>query len=175
MQIIHTYLARQSQQEAFRRTLYQTLLILSLLVTVGVFWGLKLTGITMAGEAFCGYEEHSHGEGCIQQTLICEIPEVQAHAHSEACLEQILQCVEDHSHEDGCYILEEDRYTCGLEETQGHTHEDNCYEILEGCPLEEHIHQESCYSDIKIISDHEIHTEVSKIETAGHFLSECRE
>ena len=42
----------------------QALLILSLLVTLAVFWSLKLTGITMAGEAFCGMDEHTHDDTC---------------------------------------------------------------------------------------------------------------
>ena len=39
--------------------------LLSLFVILAVFWGLKLTGITLAGEAFCGIDEHSHGEECL--------------------------------------------------------------------------------------------------------------
>ena len=32
--------------------------IISVAVVIGVFWWLKLTGITMAGEAFCGFDDH---------------------------------------------------------------------------------------------------------------------
>ena len=46
--------------------------ILSLLVILGVFWWLKLTGITMAGDAFCGHKEHTHNSECYKQVLICK-------------------------------------------------------------------------------------------------------
>ena len=117
MQIIHTYLAQQSQQEAFRRTLYQTLLILSLLVTVGVFWGLKLTGITMAGEAFCGMDEHNHSDKCLRGQLICQLPEAEPHTHTEACLFNEI--------------------VCPLQEGDPHTHTEACHEQTLICQKEE--------------------------------------
>ncbi len=45
--------------------------MLGIFVIMAVFWGLKLTGITLAGEACCGYTEHTHTEECITKTLIC--------------------------------------------------------------------------------------------------------
>jgi len=90
--------------------------VLSLIVVLSVSWWLKLTGITLAGEAFCGKDEHVHGAECPAGKLICLQAETQAHTHEEI--------------------------------TEGHTHTDECYDVLEACPLEEHIHDESCYSDI---------------------------
>jgi len=51
---------------------------LSFLVVLSVFWGLKLTGIGIAGEAFCGKQEHVHGEECAS----CQLEE---HVHIESC------------------------------------------------------------------------------------------
>lgn len=62
------------------------ILILSLLVVLSVSWGLKLTGITMAGEAFCGQSEHTHDEECAAGELPCDIPE---HIHIESCYSNI--------------------------------------------------------------------------------------
>ncbi len=53
-------------------------LVLAVFVVTGVFWRLKLTGITLAGEAFCGKDEHEHtaeclGEGCTRAEHIHDI------------------------------------------------------------------------------------------------------
>ncbi len=61
---------RQLNKDVFRRRL-ATSAMLGLLVVVAVFWWLKLTGITLAGEACCGFTEHTHSEECIAQMLIC--------------------------------------------------------------------------------------------------------
>ena len=59
-----SYLSQLNKNNAVRSNIRQVIVALSLIVVLGVFWGLKLTGITMAGEAFCGKAEHVHGEEC---------------------------------------------------------------------------------------------------------------
>jgi len=76
------YLAQVHNRKAIRGKIYQALLILSLFVILAVFWGLKLTGITMAGEAFCGKPEHIHSESCSDCTL-------QEHIHDRTCYSNI--------------------------------------------------------------------------------------
>ena len=49
-----------------KKYLLAVLPIISLFVVIGVFWWLKLIGITMAGEAFCGMEEHTHFRECFE-------------------------------------------------------------------------------------------------------------
>lgn len=74
--------------------------LLSLFVILGVFWWLKLTGITLAGEAFCGYTEHIHNEDCTTISLICS----EEHEHSEFCYEKTDTCaLEEHIHTSSCY------------------------------------------------------------------------
>ena len=62
--------------------LRQIIPILSLIVVLIVFWSLKLTGIGIAGEAFCGKEEHVHSEACID----CVKEE---HTHNARCYSNI--------------------------------------------------------------------------------------
>ena len=104
-----------------RYSLRQIITSLSLVVVLMVFWSLKLTGIGIAGEAFCGKQEHAHEDACFQKALICTLEETQA-------------------------PTEETQPTGSTE--AGHTHTDACYERVTVCELEEHIHIESCYSDI---------------------------
>ena len=83
------YLNQVNTRRSFRTMLQRALVILSVMVIIGVFWGLKLTGITMAGEAFCGIEEHAHDESC-NWRLICPLEEAEPHTHTKECLEQVL-------------------------------------------------------------------------------------
>lgn len=54
--------------------------LLSIVIVTAVFWRLKLTGITLAGEAFCGMDEHTHTEECLAAGC-----EKQEHTHVELC------------------------------------------------------------------------------------------
>ena len=65
-----------------RRSLRQIIVTLSLLVILMVFWSLKLTGIGIAGEAFCGQEEHVHSEACVDCTK-------KEHIHIAGCYSNI--------------------------------------------------------------------------------------
>lgn len=65
------------------------MLILSLIVTTNVFWTLRQTGITMAGDAACGIEEHKHDEECIEKTLVCPLSE-EGHGHTDDCYAAVL-------------------------------------------------------------------------------------
>ena len=104
MQEKQAYLLKVSRQNRIQSNIRQAVAYLSVAVILCVFWGLKLTGITLAGEAFCGHAEHVHSAACVENGAVL---------------------------------------TCGCE-----THTEDCYSKVDGCPIEEHIHVESCYSDI---------------------------
>ena len=55
---IRQYLDNAQHTKQVKHRMAASLPILSLVVILAVFWWLKLVGITMAGEAFCGMEEH---------------------------------------------------------------------------------------------------------------------
>ena len=85
----------------YRKRLKTLIPVLSIFVILIVFWCLKLTGITMAGEAFCGYDEHQHNEECTVQALICEDAE---HEHADECYEITYSCdMTEHIHTADCY------------------------------------------------------------------------
>ena len=110
--------------------------LLAFLVVLGVFWGLKLTGITMAGEAFCGFEEHRHDDACLTVTVICGLEETPGHVHDERCILKQLVCQEEevqpHVHDESCRVLE---LVCTEPEREGHTHSDECREMILVCAL----------------------------------------
>ncbi len=87
--------------------------LIAVLVVIGVFWWLKLVGITATGDAMCGLEEHTHSEGCYESTLSCileevlytdETSEVSYHTHDEYCYENTMICdIPEHTHSSYCY------------------------------------------------------------------------
>ena len=98
------------------------LTVLSLLVALFTLWNLRMTGVTIANSATCGYVEHQHTQECRQENvLLCE-PNGAAQAVAtpdtpEASIATI------------------------------HEHTEDCYGQVYGCELEEHIHRIACYSD----------------------------
>lgn len=113
--------------------------ILAFMVVLSVFWELKLTGITMAGEAFCGHSEHSHGPDCFSRTLICTTEPSEASVGSEPT-ETVPQPTET-----ATVPVSDPAETT---EPEGHVHTDACYETHQICQQEVHIHTAACYSDI---------------------------
>ncbi len=121
------YIRKAKVNKKTSKRLAKVVVCLSLVVILGVFWGLKLTGITLAGQAHCGKIEHKHSAECQTKTLICE-------------LEETTQTQEAQT-QDG---TDTEQTT---EISSAHTHTDECYEIV-NCELEEHIHTTACYSDV---------------------------
>ena len=72
----------QLNKRKLRNVFRQMIVLLSVFVVVVVFWCLKLTGITLAGEAFCGMDEHVHADACYEMSEVCSIAE---HIHVESC------------------------------------------------------------------------------------------
>ena len=81
------YIQNATYNRQLSHRIWRTVASLSFLVVLAVFWYLKLTGITMAGDAFCGMAEHIHDETCTDCTL-------QEHIHVESCYSDITADIE---------------------------------------------------------------------------------
>ena len=161
------YLEEILHDRATRRRVFAVLACLSFVVAFVVAWSLKLTGISMTDEAFCGKPEHVHTDACITRTLVCGQEE---HAHADACYEtrQVLTCTQEehtHSAEAGCYDADGNLICTQAEHVHSaeagcytevqvlacnqaeHAHTDACYEDTYTCNLEEHVHTAACYSN----------------------------
>ncbi len=145
MQRIDRYIEKVKASNKFTMKMKQFMPVLSLMVIISVFWSLKLIGITLAGEAFCGKEEHIHDEKCGQPVLICELNETEGHYHTENCLAQQLVCtleeIEGHTHQEECYNR---TLVCTLEEADGHIHTEECKAVTVICTDEMHEHNDEC-------------------------------
>ena len=96
------------------------LLVLSLLVTSTVFYNLRLTGITLAGDAHCGIEEHQHKDTCYEYILTCPIPETEEPTNTNEA-DKTSAVPHKHSQENGCF---QKKLICNMQE---HTHDLTCY------------------------------------------------
>ena len=65
-----------------RTRMMAVLLVLSLLVSLEVFWTLRKPGLTLAGDADCGIVEHIHDEDCLNAETPCRLEE---HTHTTYC------------------------------------------------------------------------------------------
>ena len=111
---------------------------LSILVATGVAWNLRMTGITMANDATCGIQEHSHGPECPgEDVLICGYP-------AEIPTEETAPLAET---EGTGETTGETAETEAAETTEPHVHTAECYQHIVSCDQPEHIHTLSCYSD----------------------------
>ena len=172
MGIVEQYLLQlNTKKQRFRRSVV-FLTALSLLVVLAVSWNLRQTGIALANDASCGYEEHQHNEDCVmEKVLVCgwgseEPTEVPTELQTEPLTEAVTELPNETPSEGViAFAITEDAdvlsgtipdsensvtFTDELsgEAAGAHTHTDACYEITWMCGLEEHIHVLSCYSDV---------------------------
>lgn len=97
---LSSYAYAVEKAKSMKRRAAALLPVLSLAVIISVFWWLKLTGITMAGDAFCGLAEHTHSDECYTAELSC----TEEHEHTDACYNKTLSCeTEEHIHVATCY------------------------------------------------------------------------
>ena len=83
MRFIEQYLLQLNTEKRRWRRAVAILTALSLIVALVTVWNLRMTGVTIANSASCGYEEHQHTEDCMQQNvLVCALPE---HIHKAGC------------------------------------------------------------------------------------------
>lgn len=130
---------------------------LSCVVVLCTTYALILPAITMENQAYCGLEEHTHGEECYSTQLICKLTDevIEGHEHTEKCYEQqqrlICEIEENagHTHTEACYEISE-VLMCDLEteeHIEEHIHTEECYQRVFACEKEEHTHEKICYSD----------------------------
>ena len=94
---------RLKRTKARRMRMTAILLVLSLAVSLDVFWALRQPGLTLAGDADCGILEHSHDDACGVAVFICG-QSTEEHVHDETCCQWELTCtVPEHVHSLECY------------------------------------------------------------------------
>ena len=83
MSFIEQYLLQLNTEKRRWRCAVLILTALSLIVALVTVWNLRMTGITIANGATCGYKEHQHTAECLQnEAFICGYEE---HIHMISC------------------------------------------------------------------------------------------
>ena len=62
--ILNESLKKLKKKRVRRTRMVAILLVLSLVVSLDVFWSLRQPGLTLAGNADCGITEHTHDKSC---------------------------------------------------------------------------------------------------------------
>ena len=169
------YLGKHKKFRIDSKKLATAFLVSAFIVSVIVFWWLKLVGITVTGEAFCGIDEHTHSEECYVSKVICGLEEIIASTlPSEEVTTEILTTEEATDNTDSQDTLSEESgevLASTIEETQPdtteetttlqvHTHTDECYSKTLSCSIKEHIHTDECFPD-----------KTADVEAVGDWLS----
>lgn len=161
---------------------YQVVTGLACVVVFCTVYALILPAITMEQTAWCGIEEHQHGDSCYEiqlvcgydelsngghihtddcyneeRVLICNQEESAGHVHDESCVEteQRLVCSEEHEHTTDCYETVVS-YICGLAESEGaHLHGPECFETQQVliCDIPEGESSESAGQEAHVHTD----------------------
>ena len=157
-----------------RRRSIALILCLSMVVSLGVFSGLRKDAVAktytrvvlecpyMADDA--AQVVHTHNDDCYDEVgnLVCTLPELEAHTHGDECYTEVRTLVcgleenPGHRHTDDCYTAETS-LICGLEENEGHQHTGDCYTLERGELLcdntdEDHEHTDECYQWNEVLS-----------------------
>ena len=92
MSVVEQYLSQLNTEKRRWRRAVAILTALSLIVALATVWNLRMTGVTIANEASCGYKEHQHTADCMQEKdMICDLPE---HIHKAECYSNLKADVE---------------------------------------------------------------------------------
>ena len=143
------YLDRHRKFRIDSKKLATIFLVSAFIVAIIVFWWLKLVGITVTGEAFCGLDEHNHGGDCYTSELICTLTESPADNNGE-----------DYEAESPTGVSSCGEAAADEEEElteESHFHTDDCYEKTLVCTKTEHTHTPECFpdktADVETVSD----------------------
>ncbi len=157
----NNYLGKHKKFRADSRKLATAFLVLAFVVSIIVFWWLKLVGITVTGEALCGLSEHTHSDECYINELVCELQEISSEAvtvkkepsasdkaseadnasSDEASVNEIILS-DEASTEDASYKVASDD-----EISEAHSHSVECYTKILSCTVPEHMHSGECFPD----------------------------
>ncbi len=138
------YLGKHKKFRTDNKKLATAFLLLAFVVAIIVFWWLKLIGITVTGEAFCGIDEHMHIEECYISELICGYSdETTTTAEEEETLSGTLPSEEILSEQENT----EEETTIATTSEESHSHSDECYKKTLVCTYMEHTHTQDCFPD----------------------------
>ena len=142
------YLGKHKKFRVNSKKLATAFLVSAFIVAIVVFWWLKLVGITVTGEAFCGLSEHTHSDECYISEVICTFENNTSGTlpGEEATTEEAETYAQEETTEEPTEIT-----------TSAHVHTDECYSKTLSCTKTEHIHTNECFpdktADVETVSD----------------------
>lgn len=152
---LDSYKSRVSKSRKRKRIAY----IAGLCLVAVAIVGLVLPAATLEyGKTYCGQEEHTHTDACVNRTIVCTLPDTSngnGHVHVPSCYDEQgnLACGKTavaHMHLPSCVNAQGTALVCGQEETV-HMHTLACVDEATNtykCGSEglAHVHGVTCYS-----------------------------
>ncbi len=142
----NNYFTKHKKFRIDSKKLAITFTVFAFIVTVIIFWWLKLTGITVTGEALCGASEHTHTSDCYETRLICDYEQISTVTSEE----EFSDTEKNSTAEETTAYSEESTFLT-------HIHTDECYTKTLICTEAEHSHSAECFpdntADIETVSD----------------------
>lgn len=188
--INNDYLGKHKKFRTDSKKLATVFLISAFVVAIIVFWWLKLVGITVTGEAFCGVDEHTHSDECYVSEIICGYGETEASAQTlqestsdeeVSAQEEITTSEETATSEETTTTeetvnseettvnteaetsqskSEESKMSSSQQASTEHIHSHQCYKKNLSCSKAEHTHTQDCFPD-----------KTADVETVSDWLS----
>lgn len=151
MSFVEQYLLQLNTEKRRFRYAVVILTVLSFTVALVTVWNLRITGVTIANDATCSFEEHLHTEECLtEKVLVCDYSTENVAEEPLADISVTSQI--DINTVDEIYDgsnIDIDTESTEIVTYVPHEHTDSCYKIEYLCGLNEHVHDLLCFSDPK--------------------------
>lgn len=152
---ILSYIEKLKTNRKQRHKLLLIFCTLAMFVAGGVFWRLRLIGITKTASPMCGIEEHVHTDECIvSKVLICGYDSLEDEPADPGEAQKELYCEYAntmHTHTPECYAAD-GTLTCGYADFIIHHHNQYCFDsngnlVCTLPEISEHYHDTNCYHE----------------------------
>ena len=166
--INNDYLDKHKKFRLDSKKLATVFLLSAFIVSIIVFWWLKLVGITVTSEAFCGFSEHVHSSECYTVEVLCEADEtttaitteIQESTTDEITVSDTEESTSEEATEDAEASETTTTTETEIEETtvnEKHEHTEECFEKILVCTQTEHTHTPECFpnknADVETVGD----------------------
>ena len=162
----YNYLDKHKKFRIDSKKLATVFFISAFIVAIIVFWWLKLIGITVTGEAFCGLDEHIHDSECYISEVICGFDDDKSGTLPSQTETAEAPTESEATTSDSISPENSDKTEETTTTEASHIHTDECYSKTLTCSISEHTHTQACFpdktADVETVSDW-----LSTFENAG--------
>ena len=160
------YLGKHKKFRTDSKKFATIFLVSAFIVAIIVFWCLKLVGITITGDAFCGLDEHTHDDSCYVSELVCGfdettsgiLPSQTEPTENETNASESGETDISGENSEKSSDTRQEETSAQITTTEAeHKHTEECYNKTLVCSKTEHRHTQECFpdktADVETVSD----------------------